>query len=55
MPIYTILIPGLAPDSSRPAERFCLAIREGKTPETSQVAAIAVAWIEEFAALHQIA
>lgn len=31
-------IPGLAPDSSRPAERFFLAIRRGRTPANSQFA-----------------
>jgi hypothetical protein len=41
----------LAPDTSRPAERWFLAIRRGDTPTTSQIAAITdgwiVAWLEE--------
>jgi uncharacterized protein YjbI with pentapeptide repeats len=42
---------GLKPDSSRPAERFFLAIRKGDTPETNGAAKIAVEWIDEFAGL----
>ena len=38
----------LAPNSSRPAERFFLAIKEGDTPENNQVSAIVVEWIREF-------
>ena len=45
-------IPGLAPDSSRPAERFFLAIRKGDTPENSQFVARAVSWIDEFTTEH---
>ena len=41
-------IPGLKPNSARPAERFFLAIRPGHTPETSQLAKLAVAWIEDW-------
>jgi hypothetical protein len=36
----------LKPNSSRPAERFFMAIREGDTPENNQAAAIAVQWAE---------
>lgn len=42
---------GLKPDSSRPAERFFLAIRKGDTPATNGAAKIAVDWIDEFAGL----
>jgi hypothetical protein len=42
---------GLKPDSSRPAERFFLAIRKGDTPDTNGAAKIAVEWIDEFAGL----
>jgi hypothetical protein len=38
----------LQPDASRPAERFFTNITPGCTPETSQSAAIAVQWIDEF-------
>ncbi len=41
-------LPGLAPDSSRPAERFFLAISVGDTPEKSQFASLAVQWIDEW-------
>jgi len=45
--LYT-QIPGITPDSSRPAERFFLAIRKGDTPATNPIAALAEAWIEGF-------
>lgn len=38
----------LKPNSSRPAERFFLAIRKGDTPETNQVSMIAVRWVDEW-------
>ena len=41
---------GLRPDASRPAERWALAIGQGDTPETNQVAAITAGWIEEWQA-----
>ena len=41
-------IPNLAPESSRPAERWFLAIKEGNTPENSNVVKITLKWIEEF-------
>ena len=43
---------GIAPDGSRPAERWFLAIRQGDTPESSQVAAVTVSWIEAWQAEH---
>jgi hypothetical protein len=43
-------IPGLIPDASRPAERWFLAIRRGRTPENHPVAAITLGWIDEFLA-----
>jgi Pentapeptide repeats (8 copies) len=45
------IMPGIKPHSSRPAERFFLAIAAGDTPETNQASAIAAAWVEEFIAL----
>src|SRR5579863_1416417 len=43
-------IPGLAPDSSRPAERFFLGIKTGDTPDKSQFSALAFQWIDEWLA-----
>ena len=40
----------LRPDADRPAERFFMGIREGDTPETDPVSAIAAKWVEEFLA-----
>jgi hypothetical protein len=37
-------------NSSRPAERWALAIQRGDTPETSPVVALTVQWIEEWLA-----
>jgi hypothetical protein len=45
-------MPDLTPNSSRPAERFFLAIDIGDTPETNQVSAMALNWIDEFLAQH---
>ena len=39
-------IPGLAPNSSRPAERFFLSIGPGDTPDNSQFAKLALEWID---------
>ncbi len=41
-------IPELAPNSSRPAERFFLAIGKGDTPKTNGAAKIALEWAEDF-------
>ena len=41
-------IPGIKPDSSRPAEVWFMAIRKGDTPETNPISRITVEWIEEF-------
>jgi uncharacterized protein YjbI with pentapeptide repeats len=41
-------IPGLAPNGGRPAEHFFLSIRKGDTPETSQAAKIALAWVDDW-------
>jgi hypothetical protein len=43
-------IPGLEPDSNRPAERWALAIRKGHTPDNNPVAAITAKWVEEWMA-----
>jgi hypothetical protein len=43
-------IPGLAPDSGRPSERWFLGITKGDTPETNQIAKLAAEWIEEWLA-----
>jgi hypothetical protein len=39
---------GLRPNSSRPAERFFMGIRQGDTPETSQHSALALQWAQEW-------
>jgi hypothetical protein len=41
-------MPNINPDSSRPAERWFLGIRKRDTPETNQISAITIEWIEEF-------
>ena len=43
-------VSGLPPDSSRPAERWFLAIRKGDRPADNQVAAITERWIAEWVA-----
>jgi hypothetical protein len=48
---YNALGNGLAPNSSRPIERFFMSIRKGDTPETSQASAVVVGWLDEFVAL----
>ena len=48
-------IPGIEPDSYRPAERWFFMIRKGSTPENNQAAAITKAWIEEWIAAHPVA
>jgi hypothetical protein len=41
-------IEGLRPNSSRPAERFFMGIRQGDTPETSQHSALALEWAQQW-------
>jgi hypothetical protein len=41
-------LPGLRPNSERPAERFFLAIRPGDTPETSRFSRLALEWVDEW-------
>lgn len=41
-------IPGVTPNSSRPAEVWFTSIAKGDTPETNQVSKITVGWVEEF-------
>jgi hypothetical protein len=48
-------IPGLNPDVDRAAERWFLAIREGHTPENSQVAAITLGWLDEWVVTQAVA
>ena len=48
---YDALGNGIKPDSSRPAERWFMGVRKGDTPETSQISAITVEWLDEFVAL----
>ena len=43
-------LPILKPNSSRPAERFFLAIRLGDTPKTSQFSALALEWVDQWLA-----
>ncbi len=40
----------LKPNSSRPIERFFLAIRPGDTPETNQFSRLALSWCDEWVA-----
>ena len=47
-------VPGLEPNSSRPAERFFLAIRRGDTPERNPYSALAVQWIDEWVAAQSV-
>ncbi len=41
-------IPNLKPDAGRPAERWFFMIKEGDTPEISEVVKLTMEWIEEF-------
>ena len=41
-------IPGLSPNSSRPIERFFLAISKGDTPATNPMAKIVEGWLLQF-------
>ena len=41
-------IPGLIPDSDRPAEVFFMSIRKGDTPETNPFSKLALEWCEEW-------
>jgi len=43
-------ISGLKPNSSRPIERFFMAINKGDTPSNNQFSALAVEWIDQFLA-----
>ena len=43
-------IPGLRPDSTRPSERWYTGIRKGDTPATNPIAALSLAWAEEWLA-----
>ena len=48
-------IPGLLPNSNRPAERWFTAILPGNTPENHVITAITAGWIEEWIAAHPAA
>lgn len=52
---YFRSLEGLLPDSSRPAERWFLALRPGVTPDTSQVATLTAEWVTEFIASNPVA
>jgi uncharacterized protein YjbI with pentapeptide repeats len=43
-------IPGLSPNSERPAERFFMGIKMGDTPETNQFSKLALQWVDEWLA-----
>jgi hypothetical protein len=43
-------VPNLKPNSSRPAERFFMAINMGDTPETNKAAKLALEWIDQWLA-----
>jgi len=45
-------MPGLQPDSLRPAERFFMAIKPGDTPATNQFSLIALGWVDEWLGRH---
>jgi uncharacterized protein YjbI with pentapeptide repeats len=45
---------GITPDPSRPAERWFLGIRKGDTPETNQISAITLGWVDEFLAKESV-
>ena len=42
---------GIKPDSTRPAERWFMGIKEGDTPETNQISRITVEWLDKFVML----
>ena len=48
---YHALGNGITPNSSRPAERWFLAIKRGDTPDTNQISNLTVAWLDEFVSL----
>ena len=43
-------IPGLTPNSYRPAERFFMGIRKGDKPETNQLSKLALEWVDQWLA-----
>ena len=43
-------IPGLAPNSARPSERFFACINSGDTPETNQASRLVLEWIDQWLA-----
>jgi uncharacterized protein YjbI with pentapeptide repeats len=52
---YASLGNGISPNSSRPAEQWFMGICRGDTPETSQISALTVEWLDEFVALLNLA
>ena len=48
---YHALGNGITPNSSRPAERWFLAIKSGDTPDTNQISKLTVEWLDEFVSL----
>ena len=48
-------IPGVIPNSSRPAETWFLGIKRGDTPDTNSISKLTIGWIEEFQTLMAIA
>jgi len=44
-------IPLLKPDSSRPIERFFMAIKPGNTPDNNQFSMLVLEWIDQWHAL----
>lgn len=47
-------LPGVTPNSTRPAERWFLAIRPGHTPSNNPIAAITAGWIDQWLDQHGI-
>jgi hypothetical protein len=52
---YQELGNGIKPNSSRPAEQWFMSIKRGDTPETNQISAITVEWVDEFTGLLAVA
>ncbi len=50
MGVFYQNVPGLKPDQRSQTERWFLGIKEGDTPQTSQISAITAGWVESFIA-----
>jgi hypothetical protein len=52
---HDVNLPEFEKDASRPAEVWFMSIKKGDTPETNQISAITVDWVEEFLRLLEAA